>query len=123
MLAASTAYVVLLMKFYIAQLPSIMEPVTAPSLVVQLTRYSVAMNWLSRLNVSSDLALTHCTRILILVMLFQYCLSDLIVVWRAWALWPGSRFVRWGLGSVMAVTAGVFDSSHTIDTPFSVLSL
>jgi len=70
MLVASTAYVVLLMKFYIAQLPSIMEPVTAPSLVVQLTRYSVAMNWLSRLNVSMDLALTRSTSILILIMLF-----------------------------------------------------
>jgi len=52
-------------------------------------------------------------------MLFQYCLSDLIVVWRAWALWPGSRFVRWVLGSVMAITAGMFLIALTRLTPHS----
>ena len=36
----------------------------------------------------------------------QFCLSDLVVVWRAWALWPDSRLIRWMLGAITDVTAG-----------------
>lgn len=36
----------------------------------------------------------------------QYCLSDIVVVWRAWALWPGNRMIQWVLGVFMGITFG-----------------
>jgi len=40
------------------------------------------------------------------IYIFQYCLSDCVVVWRAWALWPGNKCVRWILGISTAATLG-----------------
>lgn len=38
--------------------------------------------------------------------LCQYCLSDMIVVWRACVLWPGNRTIRWVLGLCMVAALG-----------------
>ena len=43
----------------------------------------------------------------------QAILSDLIVVWRAWALWPDSLFVKSLLAFCMTGTVGA-RPSHTV---------
>ena len=52
MLGASTVYVILMLKFYIMQIPSMMEPEVPPALLRRLKEYNIAQSWLSRLNVS-----------------------------------------------------------------------
>jgi hypothetical protein len=47
----------------------------------------------------------------------KYCLSDLIVVWRAWELWPGNRYIRWALGIFMTATLG-----NRIYVPSSIIT-
>ena len=51
MLAASTAFVILALRFYIIQVPVGNSPL--PDAVrSQLNEYNATMNWMSRLNVS-----------------------------------------------------------------------
>lgn len=56
MLAASTVYVILGLYFCILQVPSAMGQDTPPEVVYKLKVYNVASNWLSRLNVSAQIA-------------------------------------------------------------------
>ena len=61
MLAASTAYVNLVLKFYIMQTPSVMNREPPPGLLHRLMKYEVALSWLSRLNVSAFMRLQQTT--------------------------------------------------------------
>jgi len=51
MLATSTVCVIIMMKFYMMQIPSAMGQEVSPGLVRRLREYNIAINWLARLNV------------------------------------------------------------------------
>jgi len=77
MLAASTVYVILGMKFYVMQIPSAMGQEPPPALVRKLLEYNIASNWMSRLNASIYL----CLRVFTLTfVLFLDLLSSLFSV-------------------------------------------
>jgi len=54
MLATSTAFAIVNMKFYILQIPSAAGEEEVP--VRRLEEYNIALDWLSRLNVSAFIA-------------------------------------------------------------------
>lgn len=58
-----------------------------------------------------------CVHIEMLRMLniIKFCLSDIIVVWRAWTLSPGKRTIQWVLGVLMGITLGKITSLHKQD--------
>lgn len=112
MLASNTAAVFINFRFYVMQIPSI-GTVNWPSIIHEMIRLDISAHWLIRLNVR--LISSPPTLIFLTLVNFQFFLSDVVVVWRAWALWPDSRRVHWTLSIFMGITLGmgfVFESRY-----------
>ena len=65
----------------------------------------------ARLNVRPSSSCCFTPALLIFPLHWQYIISDAIVVWRAWILWPNSRIAQGLLLLCMAYSAGGFCSS------------
>lgn len=101
MLAANTAIIIIQLEFYIMQLPAIgLE--TPPEILQKMDPYHIGLTWLVRLNVRISLQIC----LLLDADYLQLCLSDIIVVWRALAIWPGNQPIRWVLLVSMGATLG-----------------
>ncbi|KAJ7604138.1 hypothetical protein FB45DRAFT_64564 [Roridomyces roridus] len=74
MLVGATAHLALYMAWMIVQLPSLAAEYVDRTML--LNRLGLAQTWIRRLT---------------------YFLSDIIVVWRAWVIWPNNRIVHAGL--------------------------
>lgn len=103
MLFSSTALVIIGLEFYVVQLPTIGMD-NPPDVAHQLVRYGIGQAWIARLNVSSFYISSFVSSNWLNST--QFILSDIIVVWRAWALWPAHRAVRWALAICMGGTFG-----------------
>jgi len=64
MLSTGTAYVVVMMRFLMIQIPSVMSPETPNTIVRQMRKYTVGFIWLIRLNVNISLRFEALTLIL-----------------------------------------------------------
>ena len=49
----------------------------------------------------------------------QYLLSDALVVWRAWVMWPGDNFVRGLLSGCMVLGLGAYHVGRSPALPFT----
>lgn len=89
MFSISTAHLVIHLLWYIIQWPYICATVAPDGYFARLNRMYESIELLGRA---------------------QYLISDVIVVWRAWVIWPRNRWVRGSLAFCLLATAGTYNS-------------
>jgi len=104
MLLSSTVIVVIQMEFALVQLPiNGMHPPEPKDILPVLENMKIASTFLQRVNVRKMFC-----GIEIRTDVLQYLLSDGIVVWRTWILFPRSMIVKMVLSICMITSTSTY---------------